>query len=140
MSSGMIPVSLPEALVRRLRRAADLTHRTVEDIAASSLAAVLPPAPDLPEEIADELAAMHLLSDAALWTAVEPSLPRNAEARLHHLNAAAGESHLTAAERAEQAALLAAFHRSVLRRAQALAILAQRGHALPLGASASDGP
>ena len=63
MTIGMVPVQLPEPLVERLKRAADLTHCSVEEIAATSLEAVLPPAPNLPSDIADELAAMQLFGD-----------------------------------------------------------------------------
>ena len=61
----------------------------------------------------------------------QPSLSPAEAARLKQLNHAAGERSLTQAEVSEQAALLEAYHLSVLRRAQALAILAQRGHAIP---------
>lgn len=132
MTTVTIPVQLPEALFRRLKRAADLTRRSVEDIAATSLEAVLPPAADLPPDIADELAAMHLLSDEALWAATAPSLSPAEERRLEQLNAAVGERDLTSAESAEQHDLIAAYRRSVLRRAKALAVLAQRGHHVPL--------
>ena len=69
-------------------------------------------------------------SDTALQAAVEPSLSPAEQWRLHHLNATAGERELTSAEKDEQQALIAAYNRSVLRRAKALAILAQRGHEL----------
>jgi hypothetical protein len=98
----------------------------------TSLEAVLPPIPDLPSAIADELAAMHLFSDEALWMAATPSFSRSEEQRLAQLNATAGERDLTPVENAEQQTLIAAYRRSVLRRAQALAILAQRGHRLPI--------
>ena len=55
-----IPVQIPEALFQKLKRAADLTHRLVEDIAVTSLEAALPSASNLPPDIANELAAMHL--------------------------------------------------------------------------------
>lgn len=132
MTISMVPVRLPEPLVERLKRAADLTHRSVEEIAATSLEAVLPLAPNLPPDIADEQAAMHLFSDEALWAAAEPSLSPSEEYRLNQLNAAAGERDLTPAEEAEQQSLIAAYERSVLRRAQALAILVQRGHHIPV--------
>ena len=61
----------------------------------------------------------------------QPSLSPAEAARLKQLNHAAGERSLTQAEVSEQAALLEAYHLSVLRRAQALAILVQRGHAIP---------
>lgn len=130
--SVMIPVALPESLVRRLKRAADLTHRSVEELAATSLEAVLPPVADIPSDIGDDLAAMQLFSDEALWAAAEPSLSPSEELRLNQLNTAAGERNLTPAEEAEQSELILAYRRSVLRRAKALAILAQRGHQLPV--------
>ncbi len=127
----MSAIQIPEPLYERLKRAAELTHRSVDELAATSLEAVLPPNPDLPAAIADELAAMHLFSDEALWAAVEPSLAPAEERRLDQLNAAAGERQLSRAEKAEQADLIQAYQRSILRRAKALSILAQRGHPIP---------
>ena len=97
--------------------------------------------PGLPADIAAELTAMRLFSDAALRAAVEPSLSPTEQWRLHQLNAMVGERELTLAEENEQKALIAAYNRSVLRRAKALALLAQRGHDLPgiLRVSSNDG-
>lgn len=131
-----IAVYLPESLVQKLKRAADLTHRSVEDIAVTSLEAALPSAQNLSPDIADELAAMHLFSDEALWAATAPSFSPTEEYRLNQLNAAAGERDLTPAEEAEQQSLISAYQRSVLRRAKALALLAQRGHRVPVTAEA----
>ena len=129
-----IAVHLPESLVQKLKRAADLTHRSVEEIAITSLEAALPSAQNLSPDIADELAAMHLFSDEALWAATAPSFSPTEEYRLNQLNAAAGERDLTPAEEAEQQSLIRAYQRSVLRRAKALALLAQRGHRIPVTA------
>jgi hypothetical protein len=132
MAITMIPIQLPESLFQRLKCAADLTHRSVEDIAAAALAAALPLPPDLPPDIANELAAMPLFSDDALWAATAPAFSPTEEYRLNQLNVAAAERTLTQAESAEQHSLIIAYRRSVLRRAKALAILAQRGHRLPV--------
>jgi len=131
-----IPVQIPEALFRKLKRVADLTHRSVEDIAVTSLEAALPSASNLPHDIANELVAMHLFSDEALWAAAASSFSPAEEYRLNQLNTAAGERDLTPAEDAEQQSLIAAYRRAVLRRAKALAVLAQRGHRIPLTAEA----
>lgn len=131
-----IAVHLPETLVQKLKRAADLTHRSVEDIATSSLEAALPSAHNLSRADADELAAMHLFSDEALWAATAPSFSPTEEYRLNQLNAATGERGLTPAEEAEQQSLISAYQRSVLRRAKALALLAQRGHRVLVTAEA----
>jgi len=126
-----LTVRLPVSVVAKLQRAAALTYRSVDDIVATTVDAVLAEPPSAPADVAAEFAAMHLLSDEALFAAVQPSLSPAEAARLKQLNHAAGERSLTQAEASEQAALLEAYHLSVLRRAQALAILAQRGHAIP---------
>ncbi|MGE0824782.1 MAG: hypothetical protein AB7G75_24985 [Candidatus Binatia bacterium] len=130
--AGMIAVHIPEALFHKLKRTAELTHRSVEDVTVTSLEAALPVIQDLPSDVANELAAMHLFSDEALWAATAPSLSPTEEYRLNQLNTVAGERVLTPAEETEQQSLITAYHRSVLRRAQALAILAQRGHRIPV--------
>ena len=58
-TTTMIPVQLPEPLFQRLKRAAEFTHRSVEEIAATTLEAALPLAPDMSPEIAHALTAMH---------------------------------------------------------------------------------
>lgn len=131
MTTQRVSVGLPRSLFRKIEQAAALTHRSVEEVLATTVNAVLAAPPGLPDELAGELAAMHLFSDEALWAATQPSLAPSEQARLEQLNHKAGERPLTPAEAGEQANLLAAYYRSVLRRAQALAILAQRGHPLP---------
>ena len=131
MATGVVNVQLPEPVFRKLQRAADLAHRSVEELLATTVNAALPESPDLPDDLADELTTMYLLGDDALWAATEPSMPPAEQRRLGQLNHAAGERPLTKAEEAEQTRLFAAYHRSVLRRAQAFAILAQRGHPIP---------
>lgn len=131
MATQTMSVPLPKSVFLKLDRAAKLTHRSVEDVLATTVNAVLIEPPGLPTEIANELAAMHLFSDKALLAATQPSLSPAKQFRLSQLNHTAGERPLTQAEEVEQQRLLNAYRRSVLRRAQALAILAQRGHPLP---------
>lgn len=131
MTTRTVSVQVPEPIFLKLKRAADMTCRPVEEVLAATLNAALPEPSGLPPDLADELASMHLFSDDALWAATEPSLSPTEQSRLGQLNRIAGQRPLTKAENAEQEQLLAAYHRSVLRRARALAILAQRGHPIP---------
>lgn len=87
---------------------------------------------NIPSDVGDDLTAMQLFPDEALWAAAEPSLLPSDELRLIHLKAAAGERSLTPDEEAEQSELLLAYRRSVLRQAKAFSVLAQRGHQLPV--------
>lgn len=128
MTLQTVTLHLPEDLYQRLQRVARLTYRSVEEVVVTTIIATLVAPPDLPSELADELAAMRLLSDDALWAAAQPSLSPAEAHRLKQINHTAGERPLSHSEAVEQETLLKAYHHSILRRAQALAILAQRGH------------
>lgn len=134
MAEKMIAIDLPESTYRKLKRAAEKTYRSVDEVLHSAIESSLPAPPDAPPELARELAAMHLFSDDALWAAAKPSLSLAGQTRLMQLNQLAGQRKLTTAETAEHQDLLAAYYHSLLRRAQALAILAQRGHPVELDA------
>ena len=138
MTTQRVSIGLPRSVFLKVEQAAALTHRSIEEVLATTVNAVLAAPPGLPDALAGELAAMHLFSDEALWAATQPSLSPSEQARLEQLNHKAGERPLTPAEAAEQTKLLTAYHRSVLRRAQALAILAQRGHPLPAATEPGD--
>jgi hypothetical protein len=58
----------------------------MDDIVATTVDAVLAEPPSAPADMAAEFAAMHLLSDEALFAAVQPSLSLAEAARLKQLN------------------------------------------------------
>ena len=128
MSETTINVPLPKSTYRKLQRAAELTYRTVNDVLFDVIESSLPTLPDVPSPLDEELAAMRLFSDNALWAATNPSISAAEQARLSQLNQIAGERELTPPDVAEQEDLLAAYNHSLLRRAQAFAVLSQRGH------------
>jgi hypothetical protein len=123
-----VSVELPEPIFRRLRHIAELTQRSVEEVLATTIDAALPQTPGVPVEVADDLAALALLSDAALWSAAESTLAPEDQRRLKQLTQDGESRQLSEAEEAELAQLIDAYDRAVLRRAKALALLAQRGY------------
>ena len=127
MIAEQIKVSLPSPLIRKIQKVAELTYRSFDEVVASTLDAALIAPPGLPQDLASELAAMHLLSDEALRIALQP-LPITTQQRLQQLNNVGGERALTASGSSEQATLIELYQRSILCRAQAIAILKQRGH------------
>ncbi len=131
MTTRMVPVMIPEPLYRRLERTSAKIRRPVNDVVASTLAAMLPPSPDLSDDLADELSGMIWFSDEKLYSATQPTFTPTMQARLATLNEISDERPLTPNEEKEQMRLLAQYERSILRRAQAYAILAQRGHPIP---------
>ncbi|MFZ1756080.1 MAG: hypothetical protein WBO46_16780 [Caldilineaceae bacterium] len=139
-SPQTIQIELAEPVYRRLQRASELTYRPIDEILSSALTVALGLPPDLPAESQAELAAMGMLSDAGLWAASESTLSPAQQRRLRQLNHAAGERKLSSSEEREQAQLLELYQRSVLQRAQALALLAYRGYDLPERADLPDQP
>ena len=131
MTVTKIPVDVPEPLYRRLQSIATLAQRSVDEILTSAISVALPPSSDLPEALADELAEMIWLSDEALWTATQPAFTPDQQRHLSELNDLVDTRPLTPPEKHEQGELLSAYERSVLRRAQAFAILVRRGHQVP---------
>jgi hypothetical protein len=131
MAVSMIPVQVPEPLYRRLERTAKLTRRTVDEVLASTIAVALPSMSDLPEALANELVSMIWLNDEALRAATQPTFTVEQQKRLSELNDLEDQRSLSAPEQAEREVLLAEYNRSILRRAQAFAVLAQRGYPVP---------
>lgn len=127
MLKKSITVTLTESAFHKLEQAAQLTHRSVEEILATTIDAVLA----IPPKPTDEWAAMHLLSDEALWQATQPTITPAEQEQLHELNHLAGERPLTDEEIITQENLLEAYQRSIVRRSQAIAILKLRGHSIP---------
>ena len=131
MTESQFSVQVSEPLYRRLQGAAVAARQSIGEVIASAVTVALPPFPDLPEALANELTEMIWLSDDGLWQATTPTFSKAQQERLATLNDLSDERVLTVAEQAEQAELLAAYDRSVLRRAQAFVILARRGHRIP---------
>ncbi len=73
MLNETITVTLPKTTFHKLKRSAEITQRSIDDILTSAVDALLTsPTDNLPAEYAEELAAMHLLSDESLWQATQP--------------------------------------------------------------------
>lgn len=129
--SETLTITLPEPVARRVRRAAELTYRSVDEIVLSSLEVALGIPPNAPLETRDELMELARLSDAALRAASETTMSLAQQRRLRQLGHAGGARPLTVAEQTEQAHLLEIYGQAVLRRAMGLALLAYRGYELP---------
>ncbi len=86
-----VNLQVPEAIFHRLQRVAEVTHRPIEDVLATTVNVALPQAPDLPPQLADDLAAMMMFSDEALWASTESSLSAAQRRRLNQLSHAGVE-------------------------------------------------
>jgi len=123
-----LTLTLPDSVVWKLQRASEQTYRSMDEIVAGAVDVTLTGGQGLPAALEAELAVMHLFSDEALWTATHPSISLLEQERMAQINELAHERPLSQAEEMEQQALLDAYNQSMLRWAQALALLKQRGH------------
>jgi len=120
-----ITLSLPETTFHKLKRATEFNQRSINDLVVALIETLVP------AQQVNDWTAMHFLSDADLWAAMQPMFSQNQQTRLHDLNHDAGERDLTELEQAEQNELLVAYHQAIIRRSQAMSILKLRGHTLP---------
>ncbi|MEZ4868266.1 MAG: hypothetical protein R3C14_43460 [Caldilineaceae bacterium] len=103
-----LSIKLPEPVFQKVQSAANHTHRTVDDIIASTLNAAFVAPSNLPTELANELAAMHQAKDSLLWEALRPFVTSAQRDRLQRLNEWSNERKLTEVELEEQRLLLLA--------------------------------
>ena len=127
MSGRRITIDVPEAVYQRFERAAERAHRSVDDIVAGALLVVAPDEAGEPNPSASVLAELAYRSDAALWQAARSTLTPEQRERLEELHWEQGDRPLTTSEQAEEHVLLRRYRETILVRAQAMALLKQRG-------------
>jgi hypothetical protein len=128
MAVRPITVNLPDSLYEQLRRRAERAQRTVEAELLEVVATAVPASGALLSELADAIAPLALLDDEALWRAARSRLPAEAAERMEALHHRQQREGLTPAEAEDLAALVGQYERAMLVRAQAAALLKQRGH------------
>ncbi|WP_374688078.1 ribbon-helix-helix protein, CopG family [Promineifilum sp.] len=128
IASTPITVELPVSVAERLREEANRQNRPVRDLVRELILERWDNLPPLPPEVEAELEAFHSLSDDVLWLVARSSLTIEEQKELARLNAKIQP--LGTAEESRREALLAAYDRTVLRRAQAAVILQSRGYDL----------
>lgn len=128
IASTPITVELPVSVAERLREEANRQNRPVRDLVRELILERWDNLPPLPPEVEAELEAFHSLSDDVLWLIARSSLTIEEQKELARLNAKIQP--LGTAEESRREALLAAYDRTVLRRAQAAVILQSRGYDL----------
>jgi hypothetical protein len=128
MSVEPITLNLPGHLYDRLKRRAEQSHRTVEAELMEVVAWAVPVAEDLPDDLNETMTSLALLDDETLWRAARSHLPPETADQLERLHLKQQRDGLSGAEVQELARLMRQYERSMLVRAQAAALLNQRGH------------
>ncbi|HLY32859.1 MAG TPA: hypothetical protein VKQ36_17680 [Ktedonobacterales bacterium] len=129
MANETLNMHIPAPIYHRLRARANAAHRSVEDEVLTIVTAAI--AEDaLPADLEAALAALETADDVALWRTARASQLTQAESdeiEQLHFKRQRGES-LAAQEEERLDDLMQHYHRAMLLRAQAVALLKERGH------------
>lgn len=123
-----VTLHLPAPLYRQAQRAAETLHRPVEDVLLEALSTALPPLSGLPQELADDLAELAFLNDAALWDIARSTLAPEHQQQMDDLLTHKGQGELSDTEQKMLDNLLQEYEKHVLRRSQAAVLLQRRGY------------
>ena len=128
MAVHPVTIHLSEQVYRQIKRAADTVRRPIDEVAAEAVAAAAP-VMDMPASgLRAELAQMAYLNDAALWQAARSTLSSDQRQQLQTLHDKQQRIGLTTKEQAREQALAKLYRETLLVRAQAVALLQQRGY------------
>lgn len=127
-----ITLTLPDSLYNSARRISEVTQQPLETVLQESIAQGIPPLDDVPKEEAAELAAMAVMSDAALWQEARTMMSANDQAKLRELTSRQSAGQLSASEKPELTSLLDLYGRLMVHKAHAWLLLARRGYQTPI--------
>jgi hypothetical protein len=119
---------LPGPLFNRLKQQAERSRRTVEAELLEMAAASMQVEEGLPDDLAQLVASLRFLDDAALWRAAESRLPAEVATRIEDLHLKRQFEGLTPIEAQDLARLMRRYEQNMLVRAHATLVLKQRGH------------
>jgi plasmid stability protein len=128
MLTQTITVNLPDSLYRQVAQRAERTHSSLEEELLAVLASALSNTEELPTETSDALAQLAYLNDEELWQAAQVSLSPEENMRMQTLLLKRQAEGLTRLEQEEAEQLLRHSEHIMLLRAQAMALLHERGH------------
>ncbi len=128
MSTQSLTLRIPEPLYQHIKHRAEQAHRSVEEETLELLATAVPSSGNLSVELLQELESLQSLDDSRLWQIARSRFPTAAAGRLQALHEQCRRGRLNLAESEERLGLIDQYERHMVCRAQAAALLQQRGH------------
>jgi len=128
MPTQPLTLNVPDPVFRQIQKQAEQSPRSVEEAALEVLAMAVRNDDALPSELAAELDFMNRLDDDALWRVAQQSLAEDVCASLESLHQQRQRGGLNEEESVTLRELVHQYERYMLTRAQAAALLRQRGH------------
>ena len=128
MSTQVITIHLPDTFYERMQRTAQMQRRPIQQLIFDAVVTGLHLLDDLPPKMAEEMAALALLNDAALWQVARQTLSPDKQEQLDTLLQKKGRDELPAEKTQGLDELLAEYEHIMLTRAHAAVLLQQRGY------------
>src|SRR5262245_380649 len=128
MSSKPLTLEIPEPIYRLLQDRAARSNRSIEVEALDALATATTPPGELPADLTEVLTQLSFLSDGELWRVARNPLPSELAAEMEQFHHKQQREGLTEPEQAALAQLVRKYERTMLLRAQAAALLKERGN------------
>jgi plasmid stability protein len=128
MPTQHLSLNVPGPIYEHLKQRAEQAQRSVEEESLEVLATVVPADTGLPAVLREAIESLSLLDDAALWRAARSRLPDDVIDELESLQLKLQREGLTDTESGQLSQLVYQYERQMLVRAQAAALLKQRGH------------
>ena len=123
-------LTVPDDVYRRARRIAEQSRQPVDTVLIEHLRTLPPAMPILAPEEESELEALRHLSEDALWTIARERSNAEENGRLQHLMDKNTQGTISRLEMNELEQLVERGEKLLLRKSQASALLAQRGHTI----------
>jgi hypothetical protein len=128
MGDRTVTVTVPPGLYEHLQQRAQQRQRSIEDEVVLTLVAALPAADALPSDFEATLASLVSLDDESLWRVARSRVADEDASRLADLGDRRQRGGLTDSELREAEDLIQRHDRVMVVRAEAAALLKQRGH------------
>ena len=125
-------IRLPENAARRLRRVAEIAHRSVDEVITETLSSTLPPLlEDVPAQFRDLLHELEQFSTSSLWSVMHEMMSEEKQSRYDTLLAFKSNGDLEPPEREELSELRTEADRLMFRKAYAALLLKWRSERIP---------
>ena len=128
MSIQTVTLDVPGTIFELVRVRAAQSQRTVQDELLHLIAAAIPAEDSLPADLANAVSQLAILNDAALWQAARVQLRGDVAEQLATLHRKQQAEGLNETEAKLLASLVRQYEGTMLVRAEAAALLKQRGH------------
>jgi hypothetical protein len=128
MTIHTVTIELPEPIYKQIQLAAQQSKRPMDELLLEAVTAVAPVMGTASATLRSALAQMTYLNDAALWQAARSSMLPAQQERLEALHWKLQNEGLTPEEEEEEKQLVKLYRETLLVRAQAAVLLAQRNY------------